>query len=257
LSRAAELPPEGLAVDVHHPDATVTVVLVHGTPDRCSTFRPLLSHLADLRVVVYDRRGYGRSVAAEPPRSMQDHARDLLSIVAGQRAPCVVVGHSFGSNPAMLAASLEPGAFAALGVWEPPLPWVDWWPNQDYYAGVMAADDPGAVAEELARRLLGEEQWDALDDRGRELRRAEGRAFRADIASQLTAPFEFSAVTMPTVVAYGTETMEDRKRGAPWLVERLPDATLFVVDGAGHWGHRTHTAEFARFVRTVVKSIPS
>jgi pimeloyl-ACP methyl ester carboxylesterase len=257
VSAAAEVPPDGLAVDVHNPDATVTVVLVHGAPDRGSTFRPLLPHLNEFRVVVYDRRGYGRSVTATPPGSMVDHARDLLSVVADQTAPCVVVGHSFGSNPAMLAASLEPGAFAALGVWEPPLPWVDWWPNQEYYASVVAAEDPGAVAEDLARRLLGEDQWAVLDQRGRQLRRAEGPAFRTDIASQLTAPFEFTAVTVPTIVAYGTNTMEDRKRGAPWLVAQLPDAGLFVIEGAGHWGHRTHPAGFAGFVRAVVESIPT
>ena len=244
--------PDGLSLEVLNPEAPLSVVLVHGAPDRGTTFRPLLPYLGGFRVVVYDRRGYGRSLTAKPPETMADHANDLLSIVADQPTPCVVVGHSFGSNPSMLAASLQPGAVAALGVWEPPLPWVDWWPNQEYYAGVVAAEDSGAVVVDLARRILGDQLWDSLDDDARELRRAEGPAFRTDIASQLTPPFEFSDVTVPTVVAYGTETMEDRKKGAPWLVERLRDASMFVVEGAGHWGHRTHPAQFAGFVRAVV-----
>jgi pimeloyl-ACP methyl ester carboxylesterase len=172
-----------------------------------------------LRVVTYDRRGYGRSVAAEPAAGMADHARDLLGIVSEQPDPCVVVAHSFGSNPTMLAAAIEPDAFPALGLFEPPLPWVDWWPKstKDYSARVAEATDPGQVGEDMARRLLGEDKWMALTDDARTLRRAEGRAFQTDLASELAAPFEFTEVRVPTVVAYATNSPEDRRRGGPWL----------------------------------------
>lgn len=246
--------PIGIDVRVSSPDARPTVVLVHGAPDRGATFGPVLDHLGDLRVVTYDRRGYGRSVAAEPPSSMVDHARDLLAIVAEQPGPCVVVAHSFGSNPAMLAATLEPTAFPALGVWEPPLPWVDWWPQstKDANAEAAASGDPEALGEQIWRHLLGQDAWDRLSEEARRSRRAEGRAFRSDMTSLLTEPYRFSDVRLPTVVAYGTESFEDRRIGAPWLVDRLPDARLVAVEGAGHFGHRTHAAAFAEFVHAVV-----
>jgi pimeloyl-ACP methyl ester carboxylesterase len=248
--------PEGLAVRVAEGGADVgpTVVLVHGGADRSGTFRPLLPHLAGLRVVTYDRRGYGRSLAAAPPTSLADHAADLLAVVAAQPAPCVVVAHSLGGNVALLAATLDPGAFPALGVWEPALPWVDWWPQatKDHCAAVAAAADPGAAAEEMARSILGDEGWARLDDDARATRRAEGLAYQVDLAGQLTAPYRFADVAVPTVVGYGTASFEDRRIGGPWLCERLPDARLLVVDGATHWGHRTHPAEFAGLVRAVV-----
>ncbi|SEO71912.1 alpha/beta fold hydrolase [Trujillonella endophytica] len=252
--RGAGAPPEGLAVRIEGDPGGATVVLVHGGADRAGTFRPLLPHLGGLRVVTYDRRGYGRSLAAAPPVSLVDHARDLLGVVAAQPAPCAVVAHSLGGNVALLAATLDPLAFPALGVWEPALPWVDWWPQatRDYCAAAAAAPDPAAEAESMARGILGEEGWARLDEDVRAARRAEGRAYQVDLASQLSAPYRFTDVTVPTVVGYGTASSEDRRIGGPWLREQLPDARLFVVEGATHWGHRTHPAEFARLVRRVV-----
>jgi pimeloyl-ACP methyl ester carboxylesterase len=248
------VPPPGVSTAVHHSDRPVTVVLVHGAPDRGSTFRRLIDHLPQLRVVTYDRRGYGRSLGARPAAVMSDHANDLVEIVHEQPHPCVAVAHSFGSNPAMLAASLRPELFPVLGIFEPPLPWVDWWPQstKDYNTGVAASADPEQVGEDIARALLGETAWNALDDAGRSLRRAEGRAFQTDMASELTAPFEFASISALTVVGYATESPADRRVGAPWLTEQLPNAKLYVIDGAGHFAHRTHPASFARFVETVV-----
>jgi pimeloyl-ACP methyl ester carboxylesterase len=248
------VPPEGIAVRVLGPDAGPTVVLVHGAGDRSGTFRPLLPHLTGLRVVTYDRRGYGRSLAAAPPTSLTDHARDLLAIVIAQPEPPVVVGHSVGGTVALLAATLEPGAFPAVGVWEPAFPWVDWWSQgmKDHCAAVAAAEDPEAEAEAMARGFLGDEAWSRLDEEVRAARRAEGRAYQVDLAGQLSAPYRFADVAVPTVVGYGTGSVDEARIGGPWLIRQLPDARLFVVDGATHWGHRTHPGEFTAFVRSVV-----
>ena len=248
-----------LAVRVHQPDASPTVVLVHGAPDRASTFRALLGHLGDLRVVTYDRRGYGRAVDAAPATSIADHARDLLALVADQPAPVAVVANSMGGLTAMVAAALDPSAFGALGLWEPALPWVDWWPEstKDILREMEAAEDPGPAGERMARQILGEEAWAALGPEGRALRRAEGRALQVDFTGALRAPFEFADVAVPTVVAYGTASLEDRIRGAPWMAARMPDARVFVVEGATHFGHRTHPEGFARFVRAVIGLLPA
>jgi pimeloyl-ACP methyl ester carboxylesterase len=242
----------GVYVERHGPQSTPALVLVHGAPDRSTSFRNVLSYLGDRLTVVYDRRGYGRSLNTTPPaRMMSDHANDLLKIVEGCQVPPVVVAHSFGSNLTMLAASLRPSAFAVIGLWEPPLPWVDWWPERTkaYNASVAASNDPADDIEAMYRWLLGDQAWDQLVPEVQSQRRAEGAAFQVDMASELDAPFNFQEVLVPTLVGYGTATSAEHSEGARWLVERLPEARLYASSGAGHFAPRTHPKEFAAFMR--------
>jgi pimeloyl-ACP methyl ester carboxylesterase len=251
-----ELAPRGgLDFEVVGSGPTPTVVLVHGAPDRASTFKSVLPHLGAQPVALYDRRGYGRSVGWTPPTSMADHAEDLIALIQQVERPCVAVAHSFGSNPTMLAATRRPDLFAAIGLWEPPIVWVDWWPQstKDYHAKVAASDDPARSVESMYRRILGRRAWDALPTELREQRRAEGPAFRLDMASALVTPFAFEDVTVPAVVGYGRATTPEHIYGAAWLAEHLPDAQLHPVADAGHFANRTHPAEFARFVEAAVE----
>src|ERR1700722_19615898 len=67
-----------LFVEHHGPRGSRAIILVHGAPDRSATFREVRANLNDRHVVVYDRRGYGRSGQAPAATGMLDHARDLL-----------------------------------------------------------------------------------------------------------------------------------------------------------------------------------
>ncbi len=243
-----------LYVEVHGPPATPELVLVHGAPDRSTGFRDVLHYLTDRRVVLYDRRGYGRSLSAPPARAMIDHADDLLAVLDDCPAPPVVVAHSFGSNLTMLAASVRPSAFATIGLWEPPLPWVEWWPRgtKRYNAKVARSEDPADDIEGMYRMLLGDQGWERLRPDARAELRAEGLAFQIDMASELDAPFEFEDVLVPALVGYGTATVSEHATGAGWLVDRLPNARLRATDGVGHFAPRTHPKEFADFIDAVV-----
>ena len=243
-----------LYVEHHGIAAYPPLVLVHGAPDRSAAFRHVLAHLTDCDVTVYDRRGYGRSLGAPPARAMVDHARDLLDIVATCPGPPVVVAHSFGSNPTMLAATLRPDAFAALGLWEPPLPWVPWWPEHTkrYNATIASSGTPADDIEAMYRRLLGDVVWDRQSAEVRTRRRAEGQAFQADMASEIDAPFDVADVLVPTLVGYGTDTSAEHAYGARWLAERLPTARIRTMAGTAHFAPRTHPEAYADFVRSVL-----
>lgn len=246
--------PDHLHVEVHGPHVTPTIVLVHGAPDRSGSFRRLLAHLSGDRVVVYDRRGYGRSLGARPASGMLDHANDLLAILNRFEPPRVVVAHSFGCNPTMLAATLRPAAFAAVGLWEPPMPWLDWWPTttRDYNTAIARSGDPGQAIEDMYRRLLGDTAWTRLPVDVQAKRRAEGTAFATDMASELVEPFAFEDVAVPAVVGHGSATSGEHIRGSTRLAAQLPDARLYVLEGVAHFAHRTHPAEFAEFVRATL-----
>jgi pimeloyl-ACP methyl ester carboxylesterase len=242
-----------LYIEFYGPETTPALVLVHGAPDRSTGFRGVLGYHPDRRVIVYDRRGYGRSLQLSPAQGMIDHANDLLAIVDGCHTPPVVVAHSFGSNITMLAATLRPGAFGAIGLWEPPLPWVDWWSDRTkaYNATVAASRAPADDIEAMYRSLLGDEVWERLPLDVQDMRRAEGAAFQVDMASELEAPFHFEDVLVPALVGYGTATSAEHCEGARWLVERLPNAGLHTTDDAGHFAPRTHPKEFAAFMDAV------
>ena len=244
-------------VEAHGPPTDPQLVLVHGAPDRSTSFRGVLAYVPDHRVVLYDRRGYGRSVNAPPAGTMTDHADDLLAVLDGCEVPPIVVAHSFGSNITMLAATMQPSAFAAVGLWEPPLTWVDWWPRSTkrYNAKVAASDEPAEEIERMYRMLLGDQGWERLPPGARAELRAEGRAFQADMASELEAPFDFEDMVVPALVGYGTATVNEHSKGARWLDDCLPNSRLHEVSGAGHFAPRTHPEEFARFIGAVVEMV--
>jgi pimeloyl-ACP methyl ester carboxylesterase len=247
------VPPGLHVVERAGPTDQLPVVLVHGAPDRAKNFAAVLELLGDLAVITYDRRGYGRSVDARPvARDFADHAADLIAILAGRRA--VIVAQSVGCNVAMAAAARAPDLVAALGVWEPPNAWCDWWPDpalRETATAYAEADDPDELGEQFNRKILGDERWDSLTERTRRLLRAEGAAFRADMAAELRAPFDFAEVVAPTVIGFGTATSSGHADGARRLA-RIMDADLFVVPGGDHFAPISRPSAWARLVRLTV-----
>ena len=252
VGRVAADQPAALHRVEHGPPDAPLVVLIHGAPDRGRSFYASARALRDLRVLVYDRRGYGSSLGVAPPAmSLADHARDVIDLLGGRKA--TLVGHSFGSNVALLATVQAPSLVASLGLWEPPLPWFDWWPDwaRQVIADIAGHPDPGRVGERAYKVVAGRDAWDRLPESGRELCRAEGLAFAVDTASQLSPPFDLADVAVPAVVGYGTETWEHQVDGAKRLAEML-GARLVALEGADHFAHAAQPEVFAGFVRQAV-----
>jgi pimeloyl-ACP methyl ester carboxylesterase len=233
------------------------IVLVHGAPDRAASFTGVMTLLDDLPILAYDRLGYGhRSLApgaADP--DLDDHADDLLAIIDG--APSVVVGHSFGGLVAMVAATRPGAPITALGLWEPPMTWDDWWPDPAMGPAIRAvaeAADTDELGERHMRRVLGEEAWAALSPAEQERYRAEGRGLRADMRAVEHTPFEVARVGRPSTVGLG-----QRPGPYPEVARRLAaelGADLVEASGTAHLVHLTHPARFARFIRDVVAGAP-
>jgi pimeloyl-ACP methyl ester carboxylesterase len=155
-----------IAVTVHGPrnPNTTEVVLVHGAMDRAKSFRAVVRHLPDLRVIDYDRRGYGASIPDLPPASLVEHVDDLLDIL-GDR-PTTVVAHSFGCLVVVSAAIRNPERFRGLGLWEPQVPWMEFWPSpvRQGLEAMAAEVDTDALAERVYASMVGEEAWRRLPE---------------------------------------------------------------------------------------------
>jgi pimeloyl-ACP methyl ester carboxylesterase len=232
-----------------HPGAAL-IVLVHGSLDRAASFARVARRLRDLDVVAYDRRGYHRSRAAAPPaEDLADHVADLLAVIGGRRA--AVVGHSLGGDVALAAALAEPDALSAVGAYEPPLPWLPWWPRRNR---AVDDEDPAGFAEAFFRRVVGDEAWDRLPERTRAERRAEGPALLAELRALRVeaAPFEIGALAVPLVVGRGELSLWHHRRAIDAVVEILPGTEVVEIEGAAHGAHRSHPDAFAAFVRRVV-----
>jgi pimeloyl-ACP methyl ester carboxylesterase len=247
-----------VAGGVHHdesgPIGAPLVGFVHGSLDRGTAFFKVARRLDhDHRVVRYDRRGYGRSRHLLGPYGVATHVADLLALL--DERPAVVVGHSYGADVALAAAVERPDLVPAVGAYEPPLPWLAWWPSTT--AGNIAVDaaseGPAAAVEVFMRRMIGDERWDALPERTKAARRAEGVAFTAEMADiRSRAPYDPAAVAVPVVVARGTLGAAHHAAAVDRLALLLPDAERFEIDGAAHPAHMTHPEQFAALVRRAV-----
>jgi pimeloyl-ACP methyl ester carboxylesterase len=255
-ARASDQPMNGragnsvLAVTAHGPDDPTMpgVVLVHGALDRAKSFRPVVDYLPDLRVVEYDRRGYGESIPAQPPASLDQHVDDLLEVM--DDGPATVVAHSFGCVVVVSAAISHPDRFQGLGLWEPQVPWMEFWPRSVRRGlEAMAAEaDTDALAERVYASLVGEDAWRRLPEDLKARRRAEGAAFRSDVMSGLTEPFRWEDLKVPSLFGVGLETWPFAQEAATRLAESQGSG-LFTIAGAGHSAHVSHPEQFAQFVR--------
>lgn len=239
---------------IDQPGPGPLTVLVHGSLDRSASFTRCRHELSELHVVVYDRRGYGRSIVARPPATtLADHVDDLLTIIGG--GPAVVAGHSLGGDVALGAAAVRPDVVRAVACWEAPMPWLPQWPS-DTSGGVATEaglqQGPEAAAESFFRHLVGEDTWNGLPERTRAARRAEGTALLTDLESVRAAPFDLGTIAVPVVVGRGSRSKPHHVEAAVRLAQALPDAELMVIDGAAHGAHASHPAEFASFVRRAV-----
>ena len=231
------------------------LVLVHGSLDRCAAFARVVAAeaLAGLHTIRYDRRGYGRSVDVGPPAGLDAHVDDLLGIADGR--PVVLFGHSFGGLVSLVAATRAPDLVRAVAAYEPPQPWLPWWPGTSAGGAAARAAAPADAAEAFLRRMVGDDQWEALPERTREARRREGTALAAELASvreARTPPLDPARLELPVVVGRGTRSSDHLRRSARELAAAVPGAELVEVDGADHGAHLTHPAQVARLARRAV-----
>ena len=124
------------------------VVLVNPGWSTAGIWLPMMGLLADrFRLIRYDDRGVGRSLAPAVPFTRLDDLRAVLDYAS--TGPAVIVGHSGGGGTALALALDDPDRVAALILVAPGAP--DYpWPQDDPYIGeftrrYMAGDRDGLV----------------------------------------------------------------------------------------------------------------
>jgi pimeloyl-ACP methyl ester carboxylesterase len=208
--------------------------------------------LPEFNCVVYDRRGYSQSRGVGPIATDVDtHADDLLSVVDGRRVS--LIGHSLGGLVVLEAAERDPAAIRSIGVYEPPLPWFEWWPQR---SRAFARENPADFAQSFFERLVGPGSWDRLSTQAKAERRADGPALVAELSGirDPQAEVDLADIEVPTFAGRGSRSLEHHRHAAQVVAEMVPGARLVEFDGAAHGAHLANPDAFTRFVRSVVES---
>ena len=101
-----------------------TVVIEPGIGDAATIWRDVVDALeGEMRVILYDRAGYGESEAGPMPRTAGQVANELdalLKNTPGLEPPYIVVGHSIGAINAMVFSSEYTNLVEGLVLLDPP-----------------------------------------------------------------------------------------------------------------------------------------
>jgi pimeloyl-ACP methyl ester carboxylesterase len=127
------------------PRSPTPAILIHGTLTWAAhAFEHQRPLARQRRVLLPDRRGFGRSPDLDDSDVTSDYAVDAEDIVALMAGGAHLLGHSYGATVAILAAAARPDLVRSLALIEP-------------CAHRVAADDPAvADAVEDSRRFMAD-----------------------------------------------------------------------------------------------------
>jgi pimeloyl-ACP methyl ester carboxylesterase len=192
------------------------------------------------RLILYDRRGCGRSERPEPflSTTREQEADDAAALLDElDAAPAVVIGRSYGGDVALELARRHPDHVEAIVGLEPGMLHLDpeakrW---EDNLNAQLRAAEPERVGETLIEAALGLGGWKTLPAEARELFTANGPAILAEVEG-LNADLDeeaLSAIEQPTLLVSAAESPEPLRRVAARLVSLLPNVEEARVEG-GH-----------------------
>ncbi|MFB2596368.1 alpha/beta fold hydrolase [Herbiconiux sp. P17] len=218
-----------------------------------------LAHLLAERgftTVNYDRRGRGESTDTLPfaiEREIDDIAA-LIDVVGGSAA---LFGNSSGSALCLWAAAARIGV-SKLALWEIPLDLEGEGDGGVWLRGLQerlaAGDREGTVEFYMSDMppewLAGAKSSPAWPVMVQNAPTLEYDAAVLERAQHAPWSEQWAAVTVPTLVMYGSETLPIFPPVTEALVAALPDARSSVVDAANHgWAPEVMAAELEAFLR--------
>ena len=221
------------------------LVLVHGGlgDGNVSWFFMLPFLVEHFTCYLLSTRGRGLS-SDNPDHSRERQFEDVAAYVESIDEPAGVFGHSSGALWALGGAALSAARVRAVALYEPPFPALDPPMSDDQYARVKAAVTEGRPADAVqivTGEIIG------LDDGEQALFAAPGVAERAQRLIPVVV-HELPEVNRPFDDARSARCRSSSSRGrsriqfkdaAHHLTERLDDARVLEVPGAGHIGPLT------------------
>jgi pimeloyl-ACP methyl ester carboxylesterase len=248
----------GVTVSYEQYGSGPPLVLVHGGFSDHRTNWEFVRPYFEKQFTVYAiaRRGRGKTDATEGHR-LEDEGRDVVAVIQAIGEPVFLLGHSYGSHAALLAATEVPDRVRRLVLYEPPQPQAfgseflarlegfsasgDW----DGFAWTFFRDGlsvPAAELDAVRTTVL----WPPIV--------ADAKASLGDLRALGRYKFEadrFRDLRVPVVLQIGTESPRDLYV-TDALAANLPDARIQELPGQAHEGMTTAPAMYAEAVSRVL-----
>jgi pimeloyl-ACP methyl ester carboxylesterase len=261
-----------LSVEVYGDPDGIPVFLLHGTPGSRLGPHPRgpVLHRLGVRLIAFDRPGYGRSDRLRG-RRVADVAADVEAIADEYKLEkFAVAGRSGGGPHALACAALLPDrttrAAVLVGLAPHGADGLDWYDGmaksnvQEFTAAVngydgiaahlkAAADtiraNPASLIASLQAELPDPDRLVVADSGIRSMllaTYAEGLRTSAygwiDDALAICSPWGFDPadITIPVLLWHGASDVLSPASHARWLADRITDATVVVQAGAAHFG---------------------
>ena len=240
-----------------------SLVLVHGSIADHTTFDPFVEVLRrDLTTFSMDRRGFGASgdgAVYSLERDFEDVAAVVHAVAVSTGGPVGLWGHSYGANGAMGGATLSDEVHH-LVLYEPSLG-ITYAPGSiERIEASLATGDPEAAIVEVLSEIL-----EMSDEEIEEVRA--GPLWPVRLAAAGTVPREcrveeewvfepgqFDRVDAPTLLLSGSESVAQVLKATDAAAAAIPDARIEVLDGHGHFAHKTDPEMVSAIIREFLAS---
>jgi pimeloyl-ACP methyl ester carboxylesterase len=238
-------------IEAGDPRGREAVVFVHGSPGACGEFATLVAETGDFtRAIAPDMPGFGGADKPRPRDFIYDvpnigvHLSKQLDALGVERAH--FVGHDFGGAWATFAALYDPSRVASLSLINSGIMrGMRWHAVARLYRTPIAGEAFMMIANKwgFARSLRAlptaelDVMWRNFDRRTRSAVLALYRATEMETQSWQLPQMRLVAAEWPSIVIFGADDQFLPVKFAGRNRESIPNATVHLIDDAGHWPH--------------------
>lgn len=237
------------AYTTHGPKDAPTLLLLHGFPFNQSQWKHQVEALSDTwHIITPDLRGQGKTPRGEGAVSIEFLVDDLIELLEEQGLEKIHLGGlSMGGYVALRMVDRHPELIDKLLLF-------DTRAEEDSNEGrvgraggirTLRTKGMAALAEGLLPKLFPEGQrsgpaYDAIREMILESDPKGAQDALVAMASRLDLTKALERITQPTLIVVGSEDQLTPPDAAKAMHAAIPNATLAIIDGAGHVAPLTH-----------------